>query len=60
MDSVATVLFYLQAESFLIVYTSLDLSNSQVSLAQIPIALGCLAGFLPRYYDDKLLSKRRA
>ena len=59
MDSVATTLFYLQAESLLIVYTSLGLSAQQASLSLIPVAIGCLLGFLPRFYDDMLLDKRR-
>lgn len=59
MDSVATTLFYLQAESLLIVYTSLDFSGTQASLSLIPVGIGCLLGFLPRFYDDWLLAKRR-
>ena len=59
MDSVATTLFYLQAESLIIVYTSLGFSATQASLSLIPVALGCLLGFLPRIYDDRKLKKLR-
>ena len=59
MDSVATTLFYLQAESLLIVYQSLGLSATQASLSLIPVGLGCLLGFLPRFYDHRLLNRHR-
>jgi len=59
MDSVATTLFYLQAESLIVVYTSLGLSGTQASLSLIPVGIGCLLGFLPRFYDDWKLTKLR-
>jgi len=59
MDSTATVLFYLQAESLLIIYTSLGFSTEQASLSQVAIAIGCLLGFLPRLYDSRILSLRK-
>ena len=58
MDSVATALFYLQAESLLIVYKSLGISASQASLSLISVGIGCLLGFLPRFYDHRLLNRR--
>jgi hypothetical protein len=58
MDSVATTLFYLQAESFLIVYTSFGFSTATASLSQVPIAIGCLLGLLPRVYDSHILKLR--
>lgn len=59
MDAVATALFYLQAESLLIVYTSLGFSRMQASLSLIPVGIGCLFGFLPRFYDHRVLANRR-
>ena len=59
MDSVATTIFYLQAESFIIVYSSLGFSKTQASLSLIPVAIGCLLGFLPRFYDDRLVATRQ-
>lgn len=59
MDSVATTLLYLQAESLLIVFTSLGFSRTRASLSLIPLGIGCLLGFLPRFYDEWLLTKRR-
>ena len=59
MDSVATALFYLQAESLLIVYTLLGFSETQASLSLVPVGIGCLLGFLPRFYDHWLLTERR-
>lgn len=59
MDSVATTLLYLQAESLLIVFTSLGFLRTWASLSLIPLGIGCLLGFLPRFYDKWLLTKRR-
>lgn len=59
MDSVATALFYVQAESLLLVYTSLGFTTSQASLSQVPIAIGCLLGLFPRLYDSHILRLRR-
>ena len=59
MDSVATTLFYLQAESLIIVYTSLGLTRSEASLSLIPVGIGCLLGFLPRFYDSHKLNRLR-
>ena len=57
MESVATTLLYLQAESLIIVYKSLGLSASQASLSLIPVGIGCLLEFLPRFYDHRLLNR---
>lgn len=59
MDSVVTALYYLQAESLIIVYISLGFSRAQASLSLIPVGIGCLFGFLPRFYDDWVLVNRR-
>jgi hypothetical protein len=59
MDSVATTLFYLQAESLLIVYTSLGFSTTSASLSFVPVAIGCLSGFFVRFIDDWIYERRR-
>lgn len=59
MDAAATLLSYLQAESFLIVYESFGLSESSASLAQIAVIIGCLLSVLPRWYDHRLLIRLR-
>ena len=60
MDSMSTVLFYLQAESLLIVYTSLSFSRTQASLSLVPVGIGCLLDFFPRFYDKRVLKSRRS
>jgi hypothetical protein len=57
MGSVTCALFYLQAESLLLVFEEYGWSTAQASLSFIPILLGCLASSLTRFYDHHKIAK---
>lgn len=58
MGSVTCALFYLSAESLLLVFEAYGWSPQTASLSFIPIALGCLCGFFTRLYDHRHLAGR--
>ncbi|RYP71168.1 hypothetical protein DL771_004968 [Monosporascus sp. 5C6A] len=57
MGSVTCALFYLQAESLLLVFEAYGWSTATASLAFIPILLGCMASTFTRFYDHNKLAK---
>lgn len=57
MGSVTCALFYLQAESLLLVFEAYGWSTTTASLAFIPVLLGCLASSLTRFYDNWKLGR---
>ena len=58
MGSVTCALFYLSAESLLLVFEAYGWTMQSASLSFLPIALGCLCGFLTRLHDHRYLGKR--
>ncbi|KAK4984021.1 hypothetical protein LTR50_006860 [Elasticomyces elasticus] len=58
MGSVTCALFYLSAESLLLVFEAYGWSPQTASLSFIPIALGCLCGFFTRLYHHRKLANR--
>ncbi|KAK5011839.1 hypothetical protein LTR28_004356 [Elasticomyces elasticus] len=58
MGSVTCALFYVSAESLLLVFEAYGWSPQTASLSFIPIALGCLCGFFTRLYDHRKLANR--
>lgn len=57
MGSVTCALFYLQAESLLLVFEAYGWSTAAASLAFVPILLGCMASTFTRFYDHQKLAK---
>ena len=57
MGSVTCALFYLQAESILLVYEAYGWRSATASLGFVPILLGCLVSFWTRFYDNSHLAK---
>jgi len=57
MGSVTFALFYLQAESLLLVFQAYGWQTQTASLSFVPILLGCLASSSMRFYDHHHLSK---
>ena len=58
VGSVTCDLFYLSAESLLLVFQAYRWNGQSASLSFIPIMIGCLAGFLTRLYDHHHLANR--
>lgn len=59
MGSVTCAEFYLFAEALLVTFEAYGWSERQASLSFIPVAIGCLCGFLPRLYDHRVLAQRQ-
>ncbi|KAI0097546.1 MFS multidrug transporter [Nemania sp. FL0031] len=63
MGSLTCALFYMQAESLMLVFRSFGWSSETASLAFIPILMGCLFSSLTRVYDhwkiDKIIASGR-
>ncbi|KAL9025247.1 MAG: hypothetical protein Q9196_005898 [Gyalolechia fulgens] len=59
LGSVTCVLFYLSAESLLLVFEAYGWSAQSASLSFIPIVIGCLCGFFTRLHDHRHLARRR-
>ena len=57
LGSVTCAIFYLSAESLLLVFQQYGWSAKYASLSFIPIVLGCLLGFLTRLYDHRHLAR---
>ena len=58
MGSVTCALFYISAESLLLVFEAYGWTSQSASLSFIPITIGCLCGFLTRLYDHRHLANR--
>lgn len=58
MGSIACAIFYVSAESLLLVFQAYGWSEKSASLSFIPVMLGCLGGFATRFYDNRHLARR--
>jgi hypothetical protein len=56
MGSITCALFYLQAESLLLMFEAYGWSTATASLGFIPILLGCLTSSFTRFFDHHRLS----
>ncbi|KAL8782470.1 MAG: hypothetical protein Q9213_005364 [Squamulea squamosa] len=59
LGSVTCALFYMSAESLLLVFQAYGWSLQSASLAFIPIIIGCMCGFGTRVYDHRHLAHRK-